>query len=72
MGWWVDLYTCRFHGYLVKEQMEVTQVQMHQHLVIDKNGNLQMETRSFPQSIERENAVKARYLELKGLKGEGQ
>jgi hypothetical protein len=52
--------------------MEATQVQMHQHLVIDKNGNLQMETRPFPQSIERENAVKARYLELKELKGEGQ
>lgn len=50
--------------------MEVTQVQMHQHLVIDKNGNLQWEPRPFPQSVERENAVKARYLELKGLKGE--
>jgi len=47
-------------------------MEQHQHKVIDKNGNLQMEIRPFPQSIVQEKAVEARYLELKALKGEGQ
>jgi len=43
----------------------------YQHKVIDRNGNIQMEVRSFPQSIAQEKAVEARYLELKELKETG-
>jgi ribosomal protein L16/L10AE len=69
VGWWVGGWI-----YILAGSMDsrCKQMEQHQHKVIDKNGNLQMEIRPFPQSIVQEKAVEARYLELKALKGEGQ
>ena len=39
-------------------------VELHQHLIIDASGNLQWESRSFPQSIANENKVREAYDRL--------